>query len=175
MALSFSVLSQNPLVVLLQKTDAFCSSGAASVNALGGTPPYLITWSNGESGTSINGLAAGNYTVRVEDSGTNKKDTTLNFTIQFLACDVGIANHFTPNGDGFNDEWIVNNTQYFPNFELTVYNRWGQTVLQQTQLYIPWDGKSHGITLPDATYYYIFYFDKSDKTKYLKGDVSILR
>jgi gliding motility-associated-like protein len=170
---SFSVLSQNSLIVLLQKTDAFCFTGAASVNILDGTPPYTITWSNGSTGTSVNGLASGTYSVKVADS--NSKDTTLNFTINFLACEVVIGNHFTPNDDGFNDTWSITNLKDYPNFEITVYNRWGQTVFQQSQQYTAWDGKSHGITMPDATYYYIFYFDKSDKSKYLKGDVSILR
>ncbi len=165
--------SQAPLFVSLQKTDAFCFSGGASISIFSGTPPYKIAWGSGDTTYSINGLVPGSYSVYVKDAAL--KDTSIAFTIDNLTCEVAISNHFTPNDDGFNDTWGITNTVTFPNFELTVFNRWGQTVHQQTQTYKPWDGKSLGVNLPDATYYYIFYFDRSMKDKLLKGDVSILR
>ena len=172
---TFAILSfsQTPLFVLFQKTDALCFSGSASLNIFSGTAPYKITWSTGDTNSSINGLVPGTYTVYIKDGAA--KDTTISFSVENLTCEVGIANHFTPNDDGFNDSWVITNTGTYPNFELVVFNRWGQTVHQQSQKYFAWDGKSHGLTLPDATYYYIFYFDKSSKDKFLKGDVSILR
>jgi PKD repeat protein len=44
------------------------STGSASVsNVTGGISPYLATWSNGLTGNTISGLAAGTYTVTVTD------------------------------------------------------------------------------------------------------------
>lgn len=50
--------------------DASCdsSNGSASVTASGGTPGYNYLWSNGASGGSATGLAAGNYSVTVTDA-----------------------------------------------------------------------------------------------------------
>lgn len=43
--------------------------GTATVNATGGTPPYLFTWNTTpvQNGPTINGLAAGDYQVTVQD------------------------------------------------------------------------------------------------------------
>jgi hypothetical protein len=43
-------------------------NGIASVSVSGGAPPYIYSWSNQETSSEINGLAAGDYTVTVTDS-----------------------------------------------------------------------------------------------------------
>ncbi|MFM1876230.1 MAG: hypothetical protein RL266_1967 [Bacteroidota bacterium] len=44
------------------------NNGSASVSASGGTAPYSYSWSNGGSTATINGLAAGSYSVTVTDA-----------------------------------------------------------------------------------------------------------
>lgn len=44
------------------------ANGAISVSATGGVAPYLYEWSNGQTGSSITGLAAGTYLVTVSDA-----------------------------------------------------------------------------------------------------------
>ena len=46
----------------------------------GGTPPYQANWSNGTSGTGINNLAAGTYTVSVTDA--NQCESVANYTVE---------------------------------------------------------------------------------------------
>lgn len=50
------------------------STGSATVNVNGGTSPYTYSWSNGGTGSSINNIIAGNYTVTITD---NKGCTTV--------------------------------------------------------------------------------------------------
>ncbi|TAL61785.1 MAG: hypothetical protein EPN85_04025, partial [Bacteroidetes bacterium] len=51
-------------------------SGTASANASGGTAPYTYQWCNGQTTSSVTGLAAGNCTVIVTDaSGCSTADT----------------------------------------------------------------------------------------------------
>lgn len=52
-----------------QVTNADCgaANGTASISPTGGTGNYNIVWSNGQTGTSASGLAAGNYAVSVSD------------------------------------------------------------------------------------------------------------
>ena len=54
-------------------------SGSASASASGGTPGYTYAWSNGGSGASISGLAAGSYTVTATDA--NGCSATASVTI----------------------------------------------------------------------------------------------
>lgn len=56
------------------------SNGSATIVANGGTPGYNYSWSpSGGTGATASGLAAGNYTVNVED--VNGCVTTVNLTI----------------------------------------------------------------------------------------------
>jgi len=161
------------LKVTFSKTDKECESGKASVHIVQGHPPYYYYWSDGSTGENLTDLAAGNYTVKV--TGDMAQDTTISFTIEESICEPTVENNFTPNYDGYNDTWDISRLQHFPEFELIVYNRWGQQVHHQINSYIPWDGTQLGLPLPDATYYYILFLKKNDKNKFVKGDVSIIR
>jgi hypothetical protein len=54
-------------------TCKFSANGAITANALGGTSPYSYAWSNNMSGSSITGLAMGQYWVTVTDASGCKK------------------------------------------------------------------------------------------------------
>lgn len=168
------VLAQSPFTVQLSKTNQTCQKGAAGVQVSGGKLPYSINWSTGASNvSSISDLDAGDYSVTVKDS--TSKDTVISFQIEKEVCPVIPSNHFTPNGDNYNDTWQIGNVNYYPDFELFVFNKWGQQVHHQKEKYIPWDGTWLGVTTADGTYYYVFYYKASDKGNFVKGDVSILR
>lgn len=168
----FIINAQN-LSVSFTKTEKECLLAEATVSVITAAQPVNYLWSNGAITNSINELNPGDYYVTITDN--NGKDTTINFTIETLICKPIPENNFTPNGDGFNDTWTISRIQHFPNFELFVYNRWGQQVHQQSNTFIPWDGFSLVFPLPDATYYYILFLDKSNKKDFIKGDVSIIR
>ena len=53
------------------------SSGTATVTASGGTGTLTYSWSNGQTSTSINGLAPGTYTVTVTDSSGCYSNTSV--------------------------------------------------------------------------------------------------
>jgi len=169
---------------IFSKLDEECVKGAAGlqINSVKQSDMLTINWSNGQSNVfSINNLDGGNYSVHIvikEQPDTvliTKKDTTINFTIEKIECPVIISNHFTPNGDNYNDHLQIFNIEKYPNFELFIFNKWGQQVHHQKEKYTPWDGTWNGINVPDQTYYYVFYFDGGNKKKVLKGDITILR
>lgn len=61
-----------------------------------------------------------------------------------------VRNTITPNGDGINDTWTIQGIHRFPDAEVRVYSRWGQTVFRARN-YTPWDGDN----LPAGVYYYV--------------------
>ncbi|MDN3588423.1 gliding motility-associated C-terminal domain-containing protein [Pedobacter aquatilis] len=71
-----------------------------------------------------------------------------------------IANSFSPNGDGVNDNWIIPAIDAFPDAKIKVTNRYGNLVYENNGIYIPWDGKTQGKDLPSATYYYTIYLNE---------------
>lgn len=161
------------LSVSFTKTERACELGKAVVTVTTISQPVHYLWSTGAITDAVDELQPGEYSIKV--TADNGKDTTVFFNIEELICEPTPETHFTPNGDGFNDTWNIARINSFPDFDLFVYNRWGQQVHHQSITYIPWDGRSLGLPLPDATYYYILYFSKTDKNKFIKGPVSILK
>lgn len=63
-------ITQPPaLAISATTTDANCgqSNGSATVTGTGGFAPYTWTWSGGQTGATVTGLAAGTYTVTIQD------------------------------------------------------------------------------------------------------------
>ena len=66
-----------------------------------------------------------------------------------------IPNIFTPNGDGQNDLFLPI-SQGIDEYELLIYNRWGQLVVSIEQSNHGWDGRnSAGEMVQDGTYYFV--------------------
>jgi gliding motility-associated-like protein len=89
---------------------------------------------------------------------------------------IDLPNALTPNGDGNNDVFYINNILLYPNNHLIIYNRWGNKVYETSGYINDWEGK----TLPEATYYYVLELGKdvngesNEKNKY-QGSVTIVR
>jgi len=86
-----------------------------------------------------------------------------------------IPNAFSPNGDMINDTWVIKNTEIYPKTEITIYNRWGQTVWRSERGYpLQWDGKNNrGLELPVDSYHYII--DLHNGMKVIIGSVTIIK
>lgn len=88
-----------------------------------------------------------------------------------------IPSTFTPNGDGINDVWRVS-ISYVDNFELLVYDRWGELVYKTRNIYDGWDGTHMGNGAPckvDTYSYVINYRIKDDKVQKISGGVNLIR
>ncbi|MDH5368281.1 MAG: gliding motility-associated C-terminal domain-containing protein, partial [Cyclobacteriaceae bacterium] len=91
---------------------------------------------------------------------------------------------FSPNGDGNNDVWTINNIEKFPNNNIQIFNRWGN-LIYETSNYDntnnSWSGENSsgrmnigGSKVPDGTYFYIIELGDGRK-KPLSGYIIIKR
>jgi gliding motility-associated-like protein len=78
-------------------------------------------------------------------------------------------NLLTPNGDGLNDTWAVENIASYPNNEIKVVDKAGRLVFTQKGYANTWDGAN----LTPDTYYYIIIFGPDVAPK--KGFITIIR
>jgi gliding motility-associated-like protein len=72
--------------------------------------------------------------------------------------DLIIYSGLTPNNDGYNDKWVIENAvDYGPNIEVQIFNRWGERIFYSKGYGDDqaWDGTRNGKELPVGTYYYI--------------------
>lgn len=167
---------QTSHTITTSKSNEICSKGAAGIqiDGLSASDTLSTYWSNNQTNvTSIGNLDAGDYSVHIFIK--HGLDTTIHFKIEKEICLVIVSNHFTPNGDNYNDHLQISNINNYPKFELFIYNKWGQQVHSQKEHYTPWDGTWNGVNVLDDTYYYIFYYDSGNKHNILKGDITILR
>lgn len=97
----------------------------------------------------------------------------VNSDILFFA-----PNAFTPDGDEFNQSWAfsVSGIDVY-NFELLIYNRWGELIWETHDPTAEWDGTYHGKIVPAGSYSWIARVKDiyTDKKKEFKGDINILR
>jgi len=85
-----------------------------------------------------------------------------------------IANNIiTPNGDGINDVWKIENISTFGEAELMIFDRWGKVIYNVTGYDNSWGGTSGSDILPDGTYYYVITFPTSSIV--YNGSITILR
>jgi gliding motility-associated-like protein len=71
---------------------------------------------------------------------------------------VAVSQGFTPNGDGINDTWFIEDIDQFPNAHIIVYSRWEQVVFESKGGYKnDWDGvyQNNSAPLPDGSYAYV--------------------
>ncbi|HEX3005988.1 MAG TPA: PKD domain-containing protein, partial [Bacteroidales bacterium] len=84
------------------------------------------------------------------------------------------ANIITPDGNGMNDTWFIQNIESYPEALIVIYDRWGNKVFETRNYSNDWDGtNAKNDILPDGTYYYIIRFP-DDNTVY-NGAINILR
>lgn len=70
--------------------------------------------------------------------------------------EINVSQAITPDGDGINDTWFINNIQNHPNNSVKVYNRWGDLIFSKRNYQNDWNGSyaNNGSNTPDASSYY---------------------
>jgi gliding motility-associated-like protein len=82
--------------------------------------------------------------------------------IYFKISNINIPEGFSPDGNGDNDFFVIENLDQFPGSSIKIFNRWGTEVYSNENYDNTWDGTSTnsmnvgGDKLPTGTYYYIF-------------------
>lgn len=110
------------------------------------------------------------YTIQVRDVMGCKSDTTF----RTKTYDINVPAYFTPNGDGFNDFFEIENIGKFPNAKIRIYDRWGKKIIETTaELYSAWDGTYNGTALPSTDYWYEIWIE--ELAKYYTGHFTLIR
>ena len=112
------------------------------------------------------------YSIRVKTSdGEFSYEKSFTITIDKLIEGITFANAITPNGDGENDTWEIEDIEAYPDVTVFIYDTAGQNVFNSKQGYNPWDGTFNGRQLPMGTYYYVI--DLHDGVNVYQGTITI--
>ncbi len=124
---------------------------------------------------SKHALLPGTYIYYVAVSNAEFCEGAL-FPATIILSAISIANPpnaFTPNGDGIEDTWVIENIEQYSHCDVRIFDRWGNTVYSPTGYNDPWTGNFYGRPLPVATYFYLI--DLKDGSKPHLGTVAIIR
>lgn len=120
------------------------------------------------SSTDIN--QSGTYTVEVILPGGCLAYGNAAVTIDY--CELLIPEAVTPNADGMNDTWYIENLENYPNTTVQIVNRWGAVVFESDDYKNDWDGTSQngmnigGDELPEGTFYYVLRIGGDEASKF---------
>ncbi len=82
---------------------------------------------------------------------------------------LSIPNVFTPNGDGVNETFHIEQLELYPDNELVIYNRWGQQIYSKKAYRGEWNGAG----APAGVYYYTLMLERTGR--HLQGWVQLVR
>ncbi len=90
--------------------------------------------------------------------------------------EVFIPTAFSPNGDGNNDVFKIENLKHQRILSFSIFNRWGKEVYKAGLGQNGWDGTFKGAPAPMDTYFYHIALALTDgSTKVYRGDVTLVR
>jgi gliding motility-associated-like protein/uncharacterized repeat protein (TIGR01451 family) len=111
-------------------------------------------------------------TAKVKAAETDPDQTNNESTDKKLITDIIVPNVFTPNGDGVNDNFEIKYLDLYKENEISIINRWGNSVYEKKDYKNAWDGYG----LDEGTYFYVLKVkNASGSWKVFKGYVTLLR
>lgn len=154
--------------------------GIGQSTTLSGIGTGTVSWSptiSLDDPTILNPVATPSLTTDYILTVTNSTGCFNNDTVKVVVLpkefNGTITNLFSPNGDGINDYWYIENIKYYPQNEVTVYNIYGNVVFTKQGYNNDWSGTYNGAPLPDGTYFYVLKPDSESSA--IKGTIDILR
>jgi gliding motility-associated-like protein len=167
-------------VQVAASTNPKISKGFSSNLFVSGSDLVGYTWNSPTTGLNSsnisNPIAEPNQTTMYSVLVTNAygSSVTLSITVEVMEdYNVTANNLITPNGDGENDLWTVENLKSYPDNKLTILDRSGKVIYTKTNYENNWDGLFNGVMLPEDTYYYVFSFNSGAVVK--KGFITLLK
>ncbi|MFN0049022.1 MAG: PKD domain-containing protein, partial [Cytophagales bacterium] len=117
------------------------------------------------------------YIFTATDKRGCKASDTIKITVKddfnLVGIENTLSNIITPDGNGQNDTWVIDNITSYPDNTVLIFNRWGQEVFKAQNYQNNWAGTSKaGDQLPDGTYYFVITFENSSVVQ--KGAITIL-
>lgn len=125
------------------------------------------------------------YQLRLRDTGlvwvkvTNACGTSIDSAwvrgCRYEPLEIYIPNGFTPNGDIHNEVFKIY-IDHYREFNLAIYNRWGERVFESDSPNHSWDGTFQGVPVQQDVYVYVLQVISLERKMYAYyGNITILR
>ncbi|TCC96256.1 Ig-like domain-containing protein [Pedobacter hiemivivus] len=148
------------------------------LNATGGTNYVWVANNSIQSGHNtatilVRPMETTTYTVTASNASGCSETKTFTLTVLDDVAKVKAMNIMSPNGDGVNDKWLIDNIDAYPNNEVKVFDKGGRLMYSKKGYDNSWDATLNGLPLAEGTYYYVIDFGP-DRPK-VKGFITVTR
>lgn len=110
-------------------------------------------------------------TAKVASADTELSPADNSSSVSVLIEPFFIPNMITPNGDGYNDQFVIKGLTRFLNTELVILNRWGDHVYKSSNYKNDWSARG----LVAGSYFYVLTgVDKQGKRHDFKGWIQLI-
>ena len=142
-----------------------------------------ITWIpnielNTSTGDSVIATPSNQQTYTVRDTTTCPSPDSVTICIHYRNAIISSPNTFTPGTTGSaNSIFKINANIPVNEFNMKIYNRWGEMVYNSNDYLGGWDGTFNGVQQNSGVYVYIIgYRDLGDNQyKFINGNVTLIR
>jgi gliding motility-associated-like protein len=159
----------------LPTDTAFCKGLSVELNVSYPEASYLWYYNNSTNPIeSIN--AVGQYVVQVTNICGSVVDSVY-VNIEDCDCYPFIPNAFTPNQDKLNESFGSNLSCELINYQLQIFNRWGELIFISQDPSTNWTGEYQGETVTSGIYFWILKYTPTEsllnKETHLNGTVRV--
>ncbi|MEZ7504061.1 choice-of-anchor L domain-containing protein [Flavobacterium sp. Arc2] len=127
---------------------------------------FSIDGSYFQDNPQFEGIAAGTYIASARDkNGCGLSDPFVFYVLDY-------PRYFTPNGDGYNDFWNIDNLDLLPKSTITIFNRYGKLLKEISPSSVGWNGTYTGHPVVADDYWFNLTFEDG---KIINGHFSLKR
>ncbi len=137
-----------------------------------------VRWQDGSTAFTFPVRQPGKYSVEARLNECVVRDSIVieEYPNQ-CRCKFYVPTAFSPQGDGTNERFQVAGPCSPVQFEMQIFDRWGNLLYQSSDPSIGWDGSNRGSPAAVGTYVFVvtYRFAQEEESKLLYGSFSLLR
>ncbi len=152
-------------------TEAFSENQVITITA-SGVGDYLYQLDDGpfQDSPVFEHVSAGYHSVTVEDvTGCSVSLTKSDILV------VGYPRFFTPNNDGYNDDWNIFTLENQTGSRIRIFDRYGKFLKEISPNGTGWNGTYNGRPLPATDYWFVVDYPEDGMVKQYKSHFTLKR
>lgn len=171
MPIDVTVSPSEPAIVTYTVSEDFAAHQTITVVAtgVGGDYEYQLDAGTYQDSPIFENVNSGIHTVTVRDKNGCGYATSDALVLNY-------PKFFTPNGDGYNDTWNINDLSGQHNANITIFDRYGKILRQIKPSSEGWDGTWNGQVLSSDDYWFsLTYVDENQVNREFKSHFAMKR
>ena len=166
------ITSDSPRIDAIEIDDLQSNNQVTVISEAVGDFEYSLDDGAFQASNTFEGVLPGAHTLTMRDRNGCGSVTESIVVVGFL-------NHFSPNGDGLNENWHIEELSSLNDPLVTIFDRYGKLITQLNEFSPGWDGTFEGRPLPATDYWFKLSYVDQDGTrtyaKYLQNHFSLRR